>query len=119
MCYSAKKIPVTCSVDTVNDWAAFINDHLDEARQSLKQEGVELEQWFLGTDGPKIFLVGVMKTSDTKRAGKVASTSSLEVDKYHRKFKRYWMREQIRDLSVEGASAPNFPDLKLILDIHL
>ena len=91
----------------------------DEVRQSLKQEGVLHEQWYLGVDGAKIFLVGVMKTSDMQRARKVASTSSLEVDKYHQRFKRNWIREEIRDLSTDGVSTPSFPDLKLILDIHL
>ncbi len=72
MPYSAKKIPVMCSVDTVTEWATFMNGRLDEVRQSLKQEGVEHEQWFLGADGPRIFLVGVMKTGNMQRARKVA-----------------------------------------------
>ncbi len=118
MPYSAKKIPVTCGIDTINEWATFMSERIEEVRHSLMQEGVEHEQWYLGVEGSNIFLLGVIKTNDLQHAQDVARKSKLEVDKYHQKFKRFWKRDEIRDLSIQGASEPHFPDLKLILDVR-
>ncbi len=48
MTYRAKKIRLFCTIEVVEQWAAFMRAHLEEVEAALRQEGVRHEMWFSG-----------------------------------------------------------------------
>jgi hypothetical protein len=116
MNYSAKKIYVTCGWKEVHEWAAYMQSHMDEVRQSLSQEQVRHEAWYAGQDDGGLYVIGVMDVDDQEASASIAASSSLTIDQVHRQFKGHWDRSRIRDLQIAPGYPPSFKDCKLVLD---
>lgn len=114
----SKKIFLTCGEQEVRSWAAFMLANMSEVKQSLHNEGVRYEAWYLGRDEGDgcLFLVGVMDVDDATAAHAVSAKSTLEVDKVHREFKKHWDRkrsEKEPKLQIDPSTAP---DLELLFE---
>ena len=118
MNYSAKKIYVTCGRKEVGEWAAYMRAHAGEVRQSLCQELVRHEAWYLGEDKDGLYLIGVMDVDDQRASAAIAATSSLSIDQVHREFKRYWDRARVTRLNIPADQIPTFDTCKVLLDVR-
>ncbi len=76
------------SLEQVEEWAATLNERVDEAVATLRDEGVQLESWFhLSLDG-KDYLLSYMRADSFEKAQKVVKTSAHAIDAYHQQFKK-------------------------------
>ena len=76
------------SMERVEAWAATINERIDEALATLRDEGVQLESWFhLSLDG-KDYLLSYMRADSLKKAQDTAKQSEHPIDAYHQQFKK-------------------------------
>lgn len=76
------------SMEQVENWAKTINERIDEAVETLKDEGVMLESWFhLPLDG-KDYLLSYMRADSIKKAQDVAKDSKHSIDAFHQQFKK-------------------------------
>jgi hypothetical protein len=114
--YSARKIYLTCDEVVVREWAAYLTGHADEVSQSLAQERVRHELWFMGRDADGLFLIGVMDVDDREASSKAAQASILSVDAVHRAFKQHWDRARSHDLPIDPSRAPGFPGCETLID---
>ncbi|MEQ3636173.1 DUF6176 family protein [Alcanivorax sp.] len=75
------------SENEVHDWKAFIENHKEQALESLRAEGVCVESWFsLALEG-KDYLLCYMRADSIKQSQHVMADSSNPVDTRHRQFK--------------------------------
>jgi len=116
MRYRARKIYVSCDRAAIARWADYLNGHREESKQSLAQEGVRHEAWWMGRDEGGLFLVAALDVEDLEKARAVFEASTLSVDQVHRDFMKQWDRRI--DLDIEGSSAPTFPDYELLIDMR-
>ena len=76
------------SLERVEAWAQTINERIDEAVATLKDEGVQLESWFhLSLDG-KDYLLSYMRTDSLVKAQDTVKNSTHTIDEYHQQFKK-------------------------------
>ncbi len=116
MRYRARKIYVSCDRAAIARWADYLNGHREESKQSLAQEGVRHEVWWLGQDADGLFLVAALDVEDPEKARAIFEASTLSVDRVHRDFMKHWDRRI--DLDIEGSSVPAFPDCELLIDLR-
>lgn len=74
------------TANLVEDWKEFIEKHLDLAVDSIANEGVIIESWFLVQLGGKDYLLCYMRANSMAQAIGVANSSKNPVDSYHRNF---------------------------------
>jgi len=89
----------------VLQWAQMINEHKEEAFQSLRAEGVsqEVVYFFPGSESEQPFLLYLMTADDFGKAGTTAARSDRRVDKLHREFKeKCWQRSEMVNESTFG-----------------
>lgn len=87
--------------DRVSEWASTINARKVEALDTLRDEGVQVESWFLLTLGGEDYLLSYMRSEDLKRAREVAGRSRHEIDAFHQRFKRdTWARGSVTELQL-------------------
>jgi hypothetical protein len=79
--------------ERVRQWAAFLSRHRDEANETLRNEGVDIESWFeVALDG-KRYLLCYIRAASIQEAEAVAGRSTSAVDEYHQQFKvDTWVR---------------------------
>ncbi len=118
MNYSAKKIYVTCSRTEIDAWVTYMKAHPDEVRQSLMQERVKHEAWYLGEDNGGLYLIGIMDVDDQASSASIAASSTLSVDQVHQVFKQYWDRAKIIRLEIPPDYQPNFDGCDVLLDVR-
>jgi len=116
MNYSAKKIYLTCHEQEVREWEAYMQAHMDEVVQSLSQEGVRHEAWYMGKDDGGLYVIGVMDVDDQAASSAIAQSSSLSIDKIHRQFKTHWNRSKITNLCIAPECPPTFEGCEILLD---
>ncbi len=76
------------SYDRVRAWAEEIMRRKEEALETLRDEGVLLECFFLDRREDGDYLIGIMTTSDFERAQTVGRDSAHDIDAFHQAFKR-------------------------------
>ncbi|SIR14923.1 hypothetical protein SAMN05880582_10725 [Rhizobium sp. RU20A] len=116
MNYRAKKIRLLCTIEIVEQWAAFMRAHLPEVEAALRQEGVHHEMWFSGTDDRGLFVIGVMDVDDQPASAAVSAQSQLSVDAVHRQFKSHWDRSSIQDIAMSPQETPHFEGCVLLFE---
>ena len=88
----------------VEEWAAHIREHRDEALETLRAEGVSVESWFSLSLGGKEYLLAYMRSESMEASAAVARRSAAPIDAYHRKFKEdTWLRGTDARLLVDLA----------------
>ena len=95
-----------------------MNAHSDEVRQSLAQERVRHEAWFLGEDDEGLYLIGMMDVDDQASSAAIAATSTLSIDQVHRAFKQHWDRTRIMRLRITPDALPDFAGFRMLLDVR-
>ncbi len=81
------------------DWKLFMEAKRGEVAQSLNQEGVEGEHYFiLEEDGKPDSILIFMEADDLQQSARIAAQSNLGVDKFHRQFKQSWDSKQKHEL---------------------
>jgi len=81
------------SAADIEAWRNHIEAHRDEALQTLRNEGVAVESWFLFHLEDKDYLLAYMRADSIDRARKVAAQSTDALDVYHRAFKdKTWVK---------------------------
>ena len=89
------------SGDRVSEWASTINARKDEALATLRDEGVDIESWFLFSLNGDDYLLSYIRSENIERAQRVANESLREIDAYHRQFKRdTWVRGAVTELPL-------------------
>ena len=77
------------SLARVREWATTLNEsRRAEALATLRDETVVFEAVFLDHTAEGDFLIYVMKAESFEKAKEAAVTSTHEIDKYHKEFKR-------------------------------
>lgn len=90
------------SLGRVREWAAFINQHREEALGTLKNEGVTIESFFLAKIEEKDYLVGFMRAKSMEKAHEAVKRSLSEIDAYHQQFKKdTWLNGYGGELLVD------------------
>jgi biotin operon repressor len=91
------------SEEQIKNWSGYINTHIEQALQTLRDEGVEVESFFhLHLDG-KDYLLTYQRVADSKKSHEVFSVSESEVDRVHREFKKSWLKGHKAKLLVDLA----------------
>ena len=96
------------SMEHVENWAATINERIDEAIATLRDEGVQLESWFHLTLDGKDYLLSYMRAESMEEAVKAVEKSEHDIDSFHNEFKKTtWLKgtkaRLLVDLNNEGA----------------
>ena len=100
------------SLARVREWATTLNEsRRAEALVTLRAETVVFEAAFLDHTAEGDFLIYVMKAESFDKAKEAAATSTDEIDKYHKEFKRdtWGSRKQLEvllDLDRIGELTP-------------
>jgi hypothetical protein len=76
------------SVDRVWAWAEEIMRRKGEALETLQDEGVLLECFFLDRRDDGDYLISIMTAEDFERSHAAARDSTHGIDAFHRAFKR-------------------------------
>lgn len=76
------------SIDRVRTWAEEIMRRKDEALETLRDEGVVLECFFLDRRDDGEYLISIMTSSDIERSQAVGRDSTHDIDAFHQAFKR-------------------------------
>lgn len=95
------------SLPAVNGWRLAMNARLDEAIESIREEEVQFESWFLFNWDDQDYLFAYMRRASIPQN---KSGSTLPIDAVHRDFKKCWdrsLRVQCELLS-SGDSASEF-----------
>ena len=93
------------SLPRVREWADTIERRKEEALATLRDEGVQLESWFLFSRNGEDFLIAFMRTESMEKAKRAVAKSPHEIDAYHQKFKA--------DTFAGGQAAELLVDLEL------
>ena len=91
------------SIERVREWAQTLNRRMDEALETLRDEGVVVESVFLDRTEEGDFLIYYMKAESFEKSAEAARKSVHAIDEYHRKF--------MQETRVEGTR------LELLLDL--
>ena len=96
------------SLSRVREWVSYLKDHEAEALQSLENEGVTVENFFLFAMEGKDYLIGYMRAKSMDVASKAVKESLLEIDAYHQQFKKdTWSEIFKTDLVVNLSRIPS------------
>lgn len=76
------------SGDRVREWAEEIMRRKEEALETLRDEGVVLECFFLDRRDDGDFLICIMTAADFERTQAAARNSTHSIDAFHQAFKR-------------------------------
>ncbi|MDZ7706732.1 MAG: DUF6176 family protein [Trueperaceae bacterium] len=76
------------SGDRVRAWAEEIMRRKEEALETLRDEGVILECFFMDRRDDGDYLIGIMAANDFERSQTVARDSTHGIDAFHQAFKR-------------------------------
>ena len=76
------------SIDRVRAWAEEIMRRGEEALETLQDEGVVLECFFLDRRDDGDYLISIMTTTDIERSQAVGRDSAHDIDAFHQAFKR-------------------------------
>jgi len=76
------------SIDRVREWAAEIMRRRDEALETMRDETVALECFFLERAADGDYLIGVMTAESFERSQQAVRESVHAIDAYHQQFKR-------------------------------
>ncbi len=76
------------SLTEVKAWAQELNNRIEEAMETLRDEGVYLETVFLDKAEDANYLIYFMKVVDADKAGKIAQKSKHAIDAFHQQFKK-------------------------------
>lgn len=76
------------SLTEVKAWALELNNRIEEAMETLRDEGVYLETVFLDSAGDADYLIYFMKVLDAEKAGQIAQKSKHAIDAFHQQFKK-------------------------------
>ncbi len=79
------------SMKRVEAWAETINERMDEAVVTLRDEGVALESWFNLSLNGKDYLLTYMRADSLKKAQEVVKESAHAIDAYHQQFKKRYV----------------------------
>lgn len=83
------------SLNAVKEWQTYIQDNRSDAIQTLTDEGVSIESWFLTQINGEDYLVAYMRTDDIQKAHEAAKASTNHVDIIHKAFKKETWAERI------------------------
>lgn len=72
----------------VKEWSKTLNERKDEVLETLKQEGIKVESAFLTAIEDKDYLIYYVRAENVHHAIQTTQTSSLNIDIYHKKFKK-------------------------------
>lgn len=67
----------------VREWRDTLIRRRDEAVETLRNEGVEVESWFEAEIEGKPYLIWYMRSPSIERAWEVFHSSQLEIDQFH------------------------------------
>ena len=81
------------SLSRVKEWVSYLKDNEGEALQSLENEGVTVENFFLFAIEEKDYLIGYMRAKSMEAASKAVKESLLKIDAYHQQFKKDTWKE--------------------------
>lgn len=76
------------SIDRVREWAHEIMRRKQEALETLRDESVLLENFFLERTADGDYLIGVMTAESFQRSQAAVRESKHDIDTYHQQFKR-------------------------------
>lgn len=93
-CWKIKLKP--SSIDRVREWAKTINERKDEALETLRDETVIVESWFLDRTEDGDYLIAIMKAESFEKSGEAVKKSVHAIDEYHRQ-----VMQGIRDERTE------------------
>lgn len=101
----------TGSLPRVREWADHLRVNKSAALQSLENEGVTVENFFLVTLDEKDYLIGYTRAESLDRASEVVKESLLEIDAYHQTFKKdTWENRYKTELLVNLSRIDNEVD---------
>ncbi len=85
----------------VEKWEKTISSRLDEAVQTLKDEGVQIESWFKVDIEGHHYLLWYMRAESIERVFEIAQTLKHPIDKFH-----YELMAQIMDTNGSITAEP-------------
>ena len=90
------------SGERVREWAEQITRRHEEALETLRDEGVLLECYFLDRRDDGDYLIGMMTTASSDRSQAVALEATHDIDAYHQVFQReVWESVEVLERLVE------------------
>lgn len=85
----------------VAGWQERILQLKEQAIESIRNQGIEVESWFQVQIAGEHYLLAYIRSQDVERAQTIGAQSSLAVDAVQRQFKRdTWDREGMIDCEL-------------------
>ncbi len=75
-----------------NKWKSYLQSNIEEALESIKNEGIEIESWFHLELDCKNYLLTYTRCEDFERSQNITAQSTLNIDQVHKTFKKCWGR---------------------------
>ncbi|MGL6197664.1 MAG: DUF6176 family protein [Lachnospiraceae bacterium] len=72
--------------DVAREWLNFLKNSKEEAVQTLKNEKVYLESYFMAEEDGTMFVYCFMAADNIDKANQIASTSNNKLDEQHFKY---------------------------------
>ncbi len=76
------------SLDKVREWAAEITRRKDEALETLRDESIFLESFFLEKASDGDYLIIYIRAESLEQSQKAVTKSTHTIDAYHQAFKK-------------------------------
>lgn len=76
------------SIGEVEKWADTLNRRKAEVVETMEKEGIFIESVFLDKVGGDDYLIYYVRAEDFEKSSKVVESSELDIDKYHKTFKK-------------------------------
>jgi hypothetical protein len=84
------------STHLVNKWKDTITQHMADAIQTLNNEGVSVESWFITTIDGSDYLITYTLCNDIEAAHIIAKDSTCPIDIMHKAFKKAAWAEHVQ-----------------------
>ena len=92
----------------VAEWATHIQKNREAALQTLADEGVTLESFFLFELNQTHYLIGYMRAASQEKAEEAVKHSLSEMDAYHQAFKKdTWLHGINTELLIDLSRIEN------------
>ncbi|MGL4610296.1 MAG: DUF6176 family protein [Trueperaceae bacterium] len=76
------------SLDRVREWAAEITRRKEEALETLRDESIFLESFFLEKASDGDYLIGYIRAESLEQSREAVKKSTHALDDYHQEFKK-------------------------------
>jgi len=93
------------SLPKIEEWSTKLNQEIDQVKETLTRENVQVESVFLEEASDGYYLIYYMRANDFEKARRIAQQEPLPIDEYH--------EVVMKEVVIEGKN------LRCLLDVSI